>query len=176
MKKKIFPLVLLICLASSLYAQRSLNRFIRKYKKIENADYKRAGRIPMMFIHMVIVFESAHDKEDQEEKAVLKKILSYKVLNFSTSSQHQEVHREMKEVKFDLMKDHYEELMLVNTKGNNVNILGRIQGNNIIKDCVVLIDRDSDFSVIHITGKINLDEVKNLSNKWDDEHYSIAKK
>jgi hypothetical protein len=40
---------------------------------------------------------------------------------------------------------------------------------------VCLIDSNDEIAVVHITGKINLDEVGNLSDKFGKTKHSVAK-
>lgn len=170
MQKKLFFVVLLIIASVNLFAQKSLNRFIHKYAHYHNADYVNIGRLPMLLIHPFI----DHDDEDTR---FLKKINKVEVLDIDLKQDNTAtIHKEMLQLKQDLIKDGYDELMFVKSDGDKVHILGKILDDNIVKECVLLVDQSDEISVVHVNGRIRLDEIGNLSGKWGNAKFSIAKK
>lgn len=97
------------------------------------------------------------------------------MLDFDIHSEQSNVHHDMKQLQSDLVKDGYDELMFVKSDGDRVHILGKIQNDNIVKDCVLMVDSNDEISIVHVTGKINIDEIGNLSNKFGNGKFSIAK-
>ncbi|ANI90029.1 hypothetical protein A9P82_12500 [Arachidicoccus ginsenosidimutans] len=168
MKKNLLLIALFISVSANVFAQKSLDRFVHKYRSTANADYVHVGSFLMALAHPFI-------PADDDGTRLLKKIHSVEVLDFNINSQQPNVHHDMKLLQSDLIKDGYDELMFVKSEGDRVHILGKIQGDKIVKDCVLLVDSDNEISVVHVTGKINLDEIGNLSGKFGNAKFSVAK-
>lgn len=168
MQKHLFFLAMFIAVSANLFAQKSLNSFIHKYAHYHNADYVNIGRLPMLVVRPFI-------DNDDEDTRFLKKINKVEVLDVDLKQNDAAaIHKEMMQLKQDLVKDGYDELMFVKSDGDRVHILGRIIDDNIVKECVLLVDQSDEVTVVHVNGKIRLDEIGSLSGKWGNAKFSIA--
>ena len=169
MQKNLFLLVLFIIASANLFAQKSLNRFIHKYAHYHNADYVNIGRLPMLLVRPFI------DNGDEDAR-FLRNIRKVEVLAIDLKQNDaRSIHNEMAQLKQDLVKDGYDELMFVKSDGDRVHILGKVINDNIVKECVLLIDQSDEISVVHVNGRIRLDEIGNLSGRWGNAKFSVTK-
>jgi hypothetical protein len=161
MKRNIILSLLLATITTNVFAQNSLNNFIRKYKKTENVIYMKLGRFP---INLALAF-------NKEARQAHLKIYSLEVLNIDNSAPQQEnARREMANLQSDLMKEGYDELIYVKNEGDKVHILGKTENDNIIKDCILLVNDHDETSIFHLTGKLNLDEITHLEKYGVNVH------
>lgn len=167
MQKNLCLFVLFITISVNLFAQKTLERFIHKYAHYHNADYVNIGRLPMLLVRPFI--------DSDNDSKFLKTIHKVEVLDIALKLDNAvPIHKEMMQLKQDLVKDGYDELMFVKSDGDRVHILGKIIDDNIVKECVLLVDRSDEMTVVHVNGKIRLDEIGNLSGKWGNAKFTIA--
>jgi hypothetical protein len=159
MKKNVLLFALLTFVSASGLAQKPWNEFVVKYKKSVHADYVHIGRFWMIWV-----------------RPFMQGIHSLEALDFTVTSVQQEVRNEMKQLQWDLIKDGYAELMFVKSDGEKVHMLGKIKNDNIVKDCVLLLDSYNEISIVRITGKINLDGIGKISGTFGKTKFNVAKK
>ncbi|MDR0793915.1 MAG: DUF4252 domain-containing protein [Chitinophagaceae bacterium] len=158
MKKNIILSLLLAAITTSAFAQNSLTNFIDKYRKMENVTYMKLGRFPLS---LALTF-------NKDARQAGFKIYSLEVLSFERgASQQENTRREMAKLLSDLMKEGYDELMYAKDKGDKVHILGKLENDTIVKDCILLTtDNENETSIVHLTGKLNLNQITNLDKTW----------
>lgn len=151
-------LLLFVTVTASVFAQNSLKNFIHKYRKTENVTHIKIGRLltfPMFSLtHLKIHF--------------------IEVLSFENSIQQKKnIPSEISNLQSNLIKDGYNEWLYVRSGDDRVNILGKMESDNIIKDCIFLVnDSEGETCIVRLKGNldfrnINLNHIANLDiSKW----------
>lgn len=99
------------------------------------------------------------DKEDQETLDALKGIKSLYLM----STENQEQSKEMRSTSKHIKKDKFESLMTIRDGDNDIEFL--IQENNgNVSELIMLVDSDSNFTIMSLTGLIDLEKLSKLSN------------
>jgi hypothetical protein len=95
------------------------------------------------------------------------KIHSLEVLVLEDGAPQQKNARlEIPQLQSNLIKEGNNEWLYVRSDGDKVHILGKQASDNIIKDCVLLVnDSDNETVVLHLKGNLNLNDVINDFDK-----------
>lgn len=103
---------------------------------------------------------AANIDDDQESQEFLSRVHEIKILANDEQSAHVNLYDE---VLADLDKGKYEELMTAKSKGENVLILARKDG-EILEELIILVGGGDDNALVYISGKMNMKDLSKLSS------------
>lgn len=156
--KKFASLLLLTVLPILAIAQNSaINKVFNKY---ENRDGFTVVTINRGLLKMV-----ANIDDDRESQEFLSRISQIKVLACEDDQSGINLYEE---VLSDLDKRDYEELMTAKSKGEEVLMLAKKDG-DIVEELIILVGGDDDNALVYIAGRMNMKDLSKLSSSVNIE-------
>lgn len=155
MKTK-FILVLTFLLSVSSFAQSSaIDRLFDKFSGKENiTEVNISAKMFSLFGYI-----DADSKEDQETLDALKGIKSLYLMSTEKKDEADQMRATAKHIK----KDNFEPLMTVRDGDDDIEFLIQ-EKNGVVSELIMLVDSDSNFLVMSLTGLIDLEKLSKLSN------------
>jgi len=113
---------------------------------------------------------AANMDDDHESKDFLSRIHSIKILALEDQKTDINLYDE---VLSDLDKSQYEELMTAKSKGEEVLILAKKDG-DILEELIILVGGDDDNALVYISGKMNMKDLSKLSSSVNIEGAGLS--
>lgn len=155
MKTK-FVLILTFILGVSAYAQsNAVDRLFNKFSGNEHVtEVNISAKMFSLFGYI-----DADTKEDQETLDALKGIKSLYLM----STENKEEADKMRATAKHIRKDNFEPLMTVKDGNDDIEFLIQ-EKDGTVSELLMLVDSDSNFLVMSLTGLIDLEKLSKLSN------------
>ena len=155
---KLFSLLMLLFFSVSMNAQvDAIDRFFEKYQ--DNEEFTMVYVSPKMFEMFATV---AGDELDAELKGLVKDLKGLKVLKTETNSL--EIYKDA--VK-KIPTNEYELLMTARDDGQNIKILTKTKGEDVIEELLLLVGGNDEFILVSFVGNINLNDLAKIAGKMD---------
>lgn len=169
--RNLYFLLLACFLTASSYAQtRSINKFINQHK---TEDHALAVNVPGWMLDIVGLSANFIDEDDKEARELLK--LSDKIsrVRFLIIDDGPEVSKkDFRKLISGLKNENFEELMSVRNEDTTVKIMIK-EKKDQIRNITALISSDEATILMTLSGRFNLEELKNLEmwkyDKAEDE-------
>jgi len=152
MLKIVFPLLFFYSLTLSGQS-KSIDRFRKEFKEDNN-----------IFIYSSTL-QMLNSENNPEFADLTKDIEAIRVLNYTKASQKFTADR-ITLLKTSLKEEKYAELMIINEKGNKINLYSREKKGKTI-GFVALVENPETFVVIDVDGSLDLNKFMQLKNKLD---------
>ena len=155
---KLFSLVILLLLSISVNAQNdAIDRFFEQYQ--DDEEFTMVYVSPKMFQMFAKV---AGDELDAELQNLVKDLKGLKVLKTETNSL--EVYKDA--VKKIPTKE-YELLMTARDEGQNIKVLTKTKGDEVIEELLLLVGGADEFVLVSFVGNINLNDLAKVASQLD---------
>lgn len=155
---KLFSLLMLLFFSVSMNAQvDAIDRFFETYQ--DNEEFTMVYVSPKMFEMFATV---AGDELDAELKGLVKDLKGLKVLKTETNSL--EIYKDA--VK-KIPTNEYELLMTARDDGQNIKILTKTKGKDVIEELLLLVGGNEEFILVSFVGNINLNDLAKIAGKMD---------
>lgn len=151
--KKIITLLLIAVLPLLVMAQNSA--IDKVFKKYGDRDGFTVVTISKGLLKMV-----ANADDDRESHDFLSRIHEIKILAIEDHKTNINLYDE---VLSDLDKKDYEELMTAKSKGKDVLMLAKKDG-DIVEELIILVGGNDDNALVYISGKMNMKDLSKLSS------------
>jgi len=151
-----FILVLAILLSLSSYAQSSaIDKLFKKFSGNENiTEVNISAKMFSLFGYI-----DADNEEDQESLDALKGIKSLYLMSTEKKEEATQMRATAKQIK----KENFEPLMTVRDGDDDIEFLIQ-EKDGVVSELIMLVDSDSNFLVMSLTGLIDLEKLSKLSN------------
>ncbi len=160
MKRYFIPILILLFTVTSGCARSkkdaTINDLFNEFSKVENAEYVNVNPFMMKMAGMAVLFA------DSDAAKITGKINSVKVLSLERASDKDK--RRLNERISSLNTDGYDDLMTVNSDGNKVRILARMDKDSAIRRLVVLCTDSTDCTLVSVKGKFSKDDINAVIN------------
>lgn len=177
-------LLTLLCLIGVLFSLQSCI-----IKKGSNMDFVRGSNVSNnaeivainlpMWLTKPFIKKALQDENDEDAKVmagIVKKLKKFRMMTLSNNDQEKNVLILEDYHKF-LKKNKFEELLVINTEGEEISINARIDKDNVISRVSLLVHDEGDESVfMDIKGKFSLDELIQGLNKIKSKDKKLATK
>lgn len=156
--KKLFTLLLAALLPMLAIAQNSaIDKVFRKYGDREG--------FTVVTISKGLLRMASNMDDDRESQDFLSRIHEIKIL--ATEDDNNDINL-YDEVLSDLNKRDYEELMTARSKGEEVLVLARKDG-DLVEELIILVGGSKDNALVYISGKLNMKDLSKLSGSMNIE-------
>ncbi len=158
MKTNIKYLLILFCLGLgvSAFAQNNaIDKFFSKYADME--DFTTVSISSKMFSLVTMI--EGDTEEDQEILDCISQLTSLRIL----STDRTDLSSELSKMADKIQTKDYEELMSIHEKNEDVLILIKDNGKTITELLIMIHEQDKEFTIISLTGIIDLDKISKLS-------------
>ena len=154
--KNTFALIMTLLFGLASYAQSStIDKLFDKYSGNENiTEVNISSKMFSLFGYI-----DAESKEDQEMMDALKGIKSLYLMTTENKVEADNMRATAKHIK----KDSFEPLMTVRDGDDDIEFLIQ-EKNGKVTELIMLVDSDSNFLVMSLTGLIDLEKLSKLSN------------
>ena len=157
---KLFSLAILLFLGLSVNAQNdAIDRFFETYQ--DNEEFTMVYVSPKMFQMFAKV---AGDELDAELQGLVNDLEGLKVLKTETNSL-----QVYKDAVKKIPTNEYELLMTARDDGQNIKILTKTKGEDIIEELLLLVGGEEEFILVSFVGNINLNDLAKVASKMDIE-------
>lgn len=151
--KKLITLLLIALFPMLAMAQNSaIDKVFKKYGDLDG--------FTVVTISKGLLKMAANMDDDQNAQDFLGRINSIKVLASEDGNKDINLYDE---VLSNLDKSSYEELLTVKSKGEDVLMLVKKDG-NIIEELIILVGGSKDNALVYISGKLNMKDLSKLSS------------
>ncbi len=155
---KIFSLLIMAFISFSAQAQTdALDRFFDSYQDDENFTMVYVS--PKMFQMFAKV---AGDELDAELQGLVKDLKGLKILNTEVNPL-----QVYKDALKKIPTDEYELLMTARDDGQNIKILTKTKGDDIIEELLLLVGGKDEFTLVSFVGNINLNDLAKVAASLD---------
>ncbi len=152
--KKIALLLLGFVLASTLSAQDLITNFQKKHEK--DAAFTIVNITPKMF-EMISMMS-----DDNEEVGIIQNLTGLKVLSSTKTPD-----KYFQDATKMLLASDHEELMSVIDNGENIHMYIKEKKKGVISSLIIAIAEPTEFTMIGITGDIDLKQISKLSKTFN---------
>lgn len=155
-----FILTISLALFSTVaFAQNNVSELIQKYK---GSDDVNIVTISGSLLRMGSSFVEADDAESKAAKNIIEQVDELIVLNTSSSSRGREIRKFANKL---VDRGIYEEMMMVDSEGEETTFYGKVRGNKIIELFIISGEKDDETVLISMSGKIDPNSVAVLLQK-----------
>ena len=155
---KLFSLVILLFVGFGASAQSdAIDRFFEQYQ--DDEEFTMVYVSPKMFEMFAKV---AGDELDMELQSLVKDLKGLKVLR--TEKNADQVY---KDAMGKIPTKEYELLMTARDDGQNIKILTKTKGEDIIEELLLLVGGSDEFILVSFMGNINLNDLAKIAGKLD---------
>lgn len=155
---KLFSLVILLLFSISMNAQvDAIDRFFEKYQ--DDEEFTMVYVSPKMFEMFAKV---AGDELDVELQDLVKDLKGLKVLKTETNSS-----QIYKDAIKKIPTNEYELLMTARDEGQNIKILTKTKGEDVIEELLLLVGGNDEFVLVSFVGNINLNTLAKVASQMD---------
>lgn len=113
-------------------------------------------------IFKLMSWVTSWDNEDQESQAISRIANNLKGLNIVVVPKRLEGNYSFRDVKKQVEKDHFSELMNVREKGSRISFYAQGE-EKTMRDMIIFIDEEETYSIISVRGVLNMDDLKYLA-------------
>ncbi|MGB0869786.1 MAG: DUF4252 domain-containing protein [Flavobacteriales bacterium] len=153
--KNTITILFTLCLTLSTWAQtNTVNKVFNQFLGKENiSEVSVSSKMFALFGYI-----DAETKEDKETLEAIKSVKSLYLLSTDNKEEADKMREESKKI------DHskFEPLMTVKDGEDNINFMIK-ESNGIITELIMLVDSDSSFVAMSLTGNIDLEKLSKLS-------------
>jgi hypothetical protein len=155
---KLFSLAILLFFSISLNAQEdAIDRFFEKYQ--DDEEFTMVYVSPKMFE----MFATAiGDELDEELKGLIKDLKGLKVLKTETNAL-----QVYKDASKKIPTNEYELLMTARDDGQNIKVLTKTKGDDVIEELLLLVGGKDEFILVSFVGNINLNDLAKVASKMN---------
>lgn len=155
---KLFSLLALLFFSLSMNAQvDAIDRFFEQYQ--DDEEFTMVYVSPKMFQMFAKV---AGDELDAELQSLVKDLKGLKVLRTEKNSL--EIYKNA--VK-KIPTNEYELLMTARDDGQNIKILTKTKGEDVIEELLLLVGGSDEFVLVSFVGNINLNDLAKIAGQLD---------
>lgn len=153
--KKIFVLALVILLSIPSFAQHPLCRFVTEQRHLAKQKIDiRLSRLPLSF---------ALPFMDKEARQWLLKTSFIHLVVFEGVEDSGKMYSAFNGLTAKLENKNYEPLVTISDNGDKVNILGKNDRNDNIREIVLMVnDKDNDVVLIRLKGKFKMSDIDKI--------------
>lgn len=113
-------------------------------------------------IFKLMSWVTSWDNEDEETQAISRIAKNMKGLNIVVVPKRLEGQYSFKDVKKQVQKDKFSELMNIREKGSMISFYAQGEEKEV-RDMIIFIDEDENYSIISVRGVLNMDDLKYLA-------------
>lgn len=157
MKKLLLAIVLLASISVGFAQNVQIDQFFQKYEG-------QPGFTSVLVTEKLFALAASAVGDDPELQNVVDGIKGIRILVFENSETNVKSAEYYKEFMSTVSTAQFEELMTVNSEGDKVKFYGKMKGDNILSEMLLVCDADGEFVMISIVGDINMDEISKLSD------------
>lgn len=159
--KKIFPILAILFLSLSASAQDTdaIDRFFTQYQ--DDEDFTMVYVSPKMF---KMVAKVAEGEMDAELESLVNDLKGLKILQTEVNAA-----ARYKEAIKKIPTSEYEILMTARDDGQDIKILTKTQGEDIIQELLLLVGGSDEFILVSFVGNINLNDLAKVASSLDIE-------
>jgi signal-transduction protein with cAMP-binding, CBS, and nucleotidyltransferase domain len=155
-----FILTISLALFSTVaFAQNNVSELIQKYKGNDDVNIVT---ISGSLLRMGSNFVEADDKESKAAKNIIDQVDELIILNTSSISSGREIRKFANKL---VDRGVYEEMMMVDSQGEETTFYGKVRGNKIIELFIITGKNEDETVLISMSGKIDPDSVAVLLQK-----------
>jgi len=155
---KLFSLAILLFLSVSMNAQEdAIDRFFEQYQ--DDEDFTMVYVSPKMFQMFAKI---AGEELDEELQSLVKDLKGLKVLKTENNSL-----QIYKDAVKKIPTKEYEVLMTARDEGQNIKVLTKTKGDDIIEELLLLVGGADEFVLVSFVGNINLNDLARVASKLD---------
>ncbi|HLO61236.1 MAG TPA: DUF4252 domain-containing protein [Bacteroidales bacterium] len=148
-------LFVFVLLPAVTFAQsKSVNRFRSDFKENSNLFFYSS------------TLKMLNSDNNPEFAGILDGIEEIRVLNYTKSAQKFD-NNDITSLKNGLQKENYNTIMMINEKGNTVNVYGRDK-NGRMAGLVAIVENTESLVVIDLIGSVDIKKFMELKNKLED--------
>ena len=157
---KNFILTISLTLFSTIaFSQNSVSELVQKYK---GNDEVNIVTISGSLLRMGSNFIDTNDSETKTAKNIIDQVDELIIINTNSVSKGREIR---KFVKKQVDKGNYEEMMMVDSNGEETTFYGKVRNNKIIELFILVGEKAEDTVVISMSGNIDPESVVQLLQK-----------
>ncbi len=157
---KLFSLAILLLLSISINAQNdAIDRFFEQYQ--DDEEFTMVYVSPKMFEMFAKV---AGEELDAELQNLVKDLKGLKVLKTETNAL-----QVYEDAINKIPTKEYELLMTARDDGQNIKVLTKTKGDDIIEELLLLVGGSDEFVLVSFVGNINLDDLAKVASQLDIE-------
>ncbi|MEM9545293.1 MAG: DUF4252 domain-containing protein [Bacteroidota bacterium] len=157
---KLFSLAILLLLSISINAQNNaIDRFFEQYQ--DDEEFTMVYVSPKMFSMFAKV---AGDELDAELQSLVKDLKGLKVLKTETNAL-----AVYKDAVNKIPTKEYELLMTARDDGQNVKVMTKTKGDDVIEELLLLVGGSDEFVLVSFVGNINLNDLAKVASQLDIE-------
>ena len=158
---KLFSLAMLLFVSISMSAQQdAIDRFFDKYQ--DDEEFTMVYVSPKMFELALKVAGEQMEKEIEGLESVLEGLKGLKVLKTETNAE-----QIYKDAINKIPTKEYEVLMTARDDGQNVKILTKTKGEDVIEELLLLVGGADEFVLVSFVGNININDLAKVAGKLD---------
>lgn len=146
-------------LVGTMSAQDLVADFLKKFEK--ETEFSIVNISPKMF---ELISAMAEDEDNEEEVSILKKLTGLKVISAEKNAE-----KYYKEASRMLVSSDHEELMSVVDGTDNVQMFIKEKKKGVISSLIITIQEPTEFTMIGITGEIDLKQLSTISKTFNIE-------
>lgn len=155
---KLFSLAILLFFSISMNAQvDAIDRYFEKYQ--DDEAFTMVYVSPKMFKMFATVLEGELDTELQ---SLVKDLEGLKVLKTETNAL-----QVYKDAIKKIPTNEYELLMTARDDGQNIKVLTKTKGDDIIEELLLLVGGKDEFVLVSFVGNINLNDLAKVASKMN---------
>lgn len=159
MKNLLFTISLAL-FTTIAFSQNSVQDLVNKYKGQDDIN------VISISGNMFKLGSSFIDEDDKDAKVaadIAKQIDEMTIINTQSTAKGKELSKVVEKL---IKTNNYEEMMTIDSEGDEVKFYGRIE-NNVIKEFFILVGENRETTLISMTGNINPKHVSELMKKAD---------
>jgi len=157
---KNFILTLGLALFSTVaFSQNSISELIQKYKGNDDVNIVT---ISGSLLRMGSNFIDTNDSETKAAKSIIDQVDELIIINANSASKGKEIR---KFVKKQVSRGKYEEMMMVDSDGEEVTFYGKVKNKKIVELFIIVGEKAEDTVLISMSGKIDPESVNQLLQK-----------
>ena len=154
---KNFILTMSLALFSTIaFSQNSVSELIQKYK---GNDEVNIVTISGSLLRMGSSFIDTNDSETKVAKSIIDQVDEMIIINTNSISKGKEIR---KFVKKQVDKGNYEEMMMVDSDGEEITFYGKVRKKKIVELFIIVGEKAEDTVLISMSGNINPESVVQL--------------
>ena len=157
---KNFIITISLALFSTMaFSQSNVEQFIKKY---QGQDDVNVVTISGSILKMGSSFIDPNDKEAMAAKEIIDQVDQMIIVNTNSVSKGKEI-RKFADKQVD--KGNYEEMMMVDSEGEEITFFGKVKNNKITELFIIVGEKSNETTLISMSGKIDPKSVYVLLQK-----------
>lgn len=154
---------LLFCLFGFLFVQQLNAQDYRLYWKYKDYDGAISVTVPGYVVDIGSWF-----LDEKADRQVARKVNKVRTLVFTEGNRSPVTQRDMRKFEKRAKRRHLEDLVLVRHEKTHVRVMIK-ERRNVIRKIVVLVNDPETFALVSVRGRLHIDEITRLINKYDKD-------